>query len=46
MLIGLLFADADGQAMLEELQGVDEGPPGQDEDDPAADPMTPGARWI
>lgn len=46
MLIGLLFADADGKAMLEELQGVDEGDPGQDEDDPAADPMTPGARRI
>lgn len=46
VLIGLLFADADGQAMLEELRSTPGGEPRQDEDDPAPGRMSPDASWI
>jgi hypothetical protein len=46
VLIGLLFADADGQAMLEGLRDTPGGEPRQDEDDPAGGGAASGPPWI
>jgi hypothetical protein len=46
VLIGLLFADDEGEAMLEELQGAPGGEPKPEEDDPGADRVKRDAPWI